>query len=315
MAGITDAPFRALCHRFGAHFGPTEMLTSDTRLWRSAKSRSRLAWFTGESPRAVQLAGSEPAALAEAARLAVAAGAERVDLNLGCPAKKVCNRAAGSALLADLPRVKTIFEAVVDAVPVPVTVKTRTGPDDTTPTALALAELAEAAGIRAIALHGRTRAARFTGIAEHLTAAQLVRATRLPVYVNGDITSAQTARQALAATGAAGVMIGRGALGNPWLFREVAAALSGLPQPAPPSPTEVIDILLEHIGALGVHYGPEHGARLARKHISWYAERHLQPEAAKTLRQAGNSLHTTRDQCRQLSALWARLQPSEEDAA
>jgi tRNA-dihydrouridine synthase B len=218
----------------------------------------------------VQIAGGDPAMMADAARRNVDAGAEIIDINMGCPAKKVCNKEAGSALLRDESLVAAILEATARAVDVPVTLKIRTGWSPADRNGVRVARIAEAAGIRALAVHGRTRACRFDGAAEYATIAAIKRAVRIPVIANGDIDSAHKARAVLEATGADGVMIGRAAQGRPWIFREIAAALAGEPLPPAPGAAEVRDIMLAHLRDLYDFYGPAAGVRIARKHIGWY---------------------------------------------
>ena len=273
MAGVTDRPFRELCKSMGATFAPSEMVTSDTRLWDTDKSRRRMD-HTGEpEPRVVQIAGADPDMMANAARLNVERGAQIIDINLGCPAKKVCKRRAGSYLLKDEDLVRAILEETVDAVDVPVTLKTRTGWSRDRRNGVAVAKLAESAGIAAIAVHGRTREDRFGGEAEYDTIAQIKREVSMPVWVNGDIDSKRKARQVLDLTGADGVMIGRAAQGRPWIFREIAHHLNASPQKTESSETdifEVRDILRVHLQNLYAFYGEYTGVRVARKHLGWY---------------------------------------------
>jgi tRNA-dihydrouridine synthase B len=270
MAGVTDLPFRRLCRRLGAALAPGEMLSADARLWDTDKSRRRRDHSGEPGPRVVQIAGGDPAMMADAARRNVDAGAEIIDINMGCPAKKVCNKEAGSALLRDESLVAAILEATARAVDVPVTLKIRTGWSPADRNGVRVARIAEAAGIRALAVHGRTRACRFDGAAEYATIAAIKRAVRIPVIANGDIDSAHKARAVLEATGADGVMIGRAAQGRPWIFREIAAALAGEPLPPAPGAAEVRDIMLAHLRDLYDFYGPAAGVRIARKHIGWY---------------------------------------------
>ncbi|HWP94737.1 MAG TPA: tRNA dihydrouridine synthase DusB [Gammaproteobacteria bacterium] len=272
MAGVTDRPFRLLCRKLEAGLTVSEMLTADTRLWHSAKSRLRMD-HTGEpEPRSVQIAGADPAMMADAARSAVAQGAQIVDINMGCPAKKVCNRLAGSALLRDEPLVARILEAVVRAVEVPVTLKIRTGWDREQKNGVRIARLAEEAGIQAIAVHGRTRADGFGGAAEYDTIRAIKQSVRIPVIANGDITGPEKAREVLRATGADAVMIGRAAQGRPWIFREIVHFLAtGSHLPAPDE-REVCDTLLAHLENLYSLYGEYMGVRVARKHIGWYCK-------------------------------------------
>jgi len=270
MAGVTDLPFRRLCRELGAALAPGEMLSADARLWDTDESRRRRDHSGEPGPRVVQIAGGEPGMMADAARRNADAGAEIIDINMGCPAKKVCNREAGSALLRDEALVAAILEATVRAVDVPVTLKIRTGWSPAARNGVRVAKIAEDAGIRALAVHGRTRACRFDGAAEYDTIAAIKCAVRLPVFANGDIDSAHKARAVLEATGADGVMIGRAAQGRPWIFREIEAALAGEPLPPAPGPAQVRDIMLAHLRDLYDFYGPVAGVRIARKHIGWY---------------------------------------------
>jgi tRNA-dihydrouridine synthase B len=272
MAGVTDKPFRLLCKRLGAGYAVSEMTTSDPRLWRTAKSVRRLDHAGEPAPVGVQIAGSDPAALADAARHAVDHGAEIVDINMGCPAKKVCNAWAGSALLRDEVLVGRILDAVVAAVPVPVTLKIRTGFSHDSKNGLRVARIAEAAGIQALAVHGRTRDMLYTGEAEYETIAAIKQAIGIPVIANGDVTSPRKARAVLAATGADALMIGRAAQGRPWIFREIAHYLNTGESAPTPSLGFVRATLLEHVRALHEFYGEGSGVRIARKHLKWYAQ-------------------------------------------
>jgi tRNA-dihydrouridine synthase B len=271
MAGVTDKPFRLLCKRLGAGYAVSEMTTSDSRLWRTRKSLLRLDHAGEPAPVGVQIAGSSPDALAAAARHAVDHGAEIVDINMGCPAKKVCNAWAGSALLQDEELVARILESVVRAVTVPVTLKVRTGFHREHRNGVRVARLAEDAGIQALAVHGRTRDMLYTGEAEYETIAAIKQAVRIPVIANGDIRSPQKAREVLAVTGADALMIGRAAQGRPWIFREIAHYLRTGELLPPPGIVVVRDTLLEHVRALHAFYGEAAGVRIARKHLKWYA--------------------------------------------
>ncbi len=272
MAGVTDKPFRLLCRRLGAGYAVSEMTTSDPRLWRTRKSAHRLDHDGEPSPVGVQIAGADPLALAAAARHAVDHGAEIVDINMGCPAKKVCSAWAGSALLKDEALVGRIVAAVVAAVAVPVTLKIRTGWDRAHVNGVRVARIAEDAGICALAVHGRTRDMLYAGEAEYETIAAIKQAVRIPVVANGDVASPQKARDVLAATGADALMIGRAAQGRPWIFREIAHFLvTGAVHP-PPTIAAVRDTLLEHVSALHAFYGDVAGVRIARKHLKWYAK-------------------------------------------
>ena len=272
MAGVTDKPFRLLCRRLGAGHAVSEMTTADPRLWKTAKSRHRMDHCGEPAPVGVQIAGAEPELLADAARFNVDRGAEIIDINMGCPAKKVCRSWAGSALLQDEALVARILSAVVAAVPVPVTVKIRIGWHRDHKNGVAVARIAEDCGIAAIAVHGRTRDMHYTGEAEYTTIAAIKQAVRMPVIANGDIDSPRKAAAVLAATGADGLMIGRAAQGRPWLFREIAEFLaSGRLLPEPPL-AEVGALLAEHVHALHEFYGEAVGVRIARKHLGWYAK-------------------------------------------
>ncbi len=269
MAGITDRPFRRLARRFGAGLAVSEMVSAKPELRDSRKTRLRLDHAGEPRPISVQIAGADPALLAEAARLNVDLGADLIDINMGCPAKKVCNAQAGSALLADEALVARILESVVAAVRVPVTLKIRTGPSPERRNAVRIARIAESAGVQLLAVHGRTRACRFEGTAEYETIAALKAAVRIPVIANGDIRTPEDARRVLALTGADGVMIGRAAHGRPWLFGAVAGYLARGERVAPPAPREIGRVLIEHLDGLYDLYGHEQGARVARKHIGW----------------------------------------------
>lgn len=272
MAGVTDAPFRKLCTKLGASLAVSEMLTSDTRLWRSRKSSTRLAYGGESGPRSVQIAGASPSLLADAARAAVDHGAQIIDINMGCPAKKVCNVAAGSALMRDEELVRAILDAVVGAVSVPVTLKIRTGWSPEHRNAVSIACIAERAGIAALAVHGRTRACAFKGHAEYDTIAKVKQAVTIPVVANGDIVTPKDAARVLSATGADAVMIGRAAQGNPWVFREIDAYLTTGRMVAPPSRSELHNVLGTHLAGLYQHYDEYLGVRIARKHLSWYCK-------------------------------------------
>ncbi|HET7757256.1 MAG TPA: tRNA dihydrouridine synthase DusB [Steroidobacteraceae bacterium] len=282
MAGVTDRPFRILCRRLGAGLAASEMLTSDTRLWTTSKSRHRMNHEGEPEPRVVQLAGADPAALAEAARLNVALGAQIIDLNMGCPAKKVCGRLCGSALLTDEPLVARILEAVVNAVDVPVTLKIRTGWDPAHRNGVNIACIAEACGCAALAVHGRTRADFYQGTAEYHTIRAIKARVRIPVFANGDITAPKKAREVLDFTGADGVMIGRASHGAPWIFGAVNAELHGGFATRTLLRAELRDIILAHLESVYLFYGEDSGVRIARKHLGWYCEQLLgEPEQAR----------------------------------
>ncbi|WP_025732897.1 tRNA dihydrouridine synthase DusB [Carnimonas nigrificans] len=270
MAGVTDRPFRKLCKALGAGITVSEMLTSDRRLWHTPKSRLRLDHRGESGPRVVQIAGGDADMLADAARANAEHGADIIDINMGCPAKKVCNKAAGSALLRDEALVGEILDAVVKAVSVPVTLKIRTGWSSDSRNGVRIAQLAESLGIKALAVHGRTREQKFVGEAEYDTIRAIKEAVTIPVIANGDIDSPAKAAQVLAYTGADGLMIGRAAQGNPWIFREIQHYLSSGEQLAPPSHEERLTTMRHHLNALHEHYGDFMGVRVARKHVGWY---------------------------------------------
>jgi tRNA-dihydrouridine synthase B len=272
MAGVTDKPFRLLCKRMGAGLAVSEMTTADPRLWNTTKSLRRMDHDGEPEPVSVQIAGYDPGMLAEAAKYNADNGAQIVDINMGCPAKKVCNVWSGSALLQDEPLVARILAAVVKAVDIPVTLKIRTGWDRDHRNALTIARIAEDAGIAALAVHGRTRADKYEGNAEYATIAAVKASVRIPVMANGDVVTPEKAHEVLAATGADAIMVGRGAQGRPWIFREIAHFLETGRHLAEPTPTEVRDILCGHLDHLYAFYGEKMGVRIARKHLGWYAK-------------------------------------------
>ncbi|WP_415893656.1 tRNA dihydrouridine synthase DusB [Neptuniibacter sp. PT8_73] len=293
MAGVTDQPFRQLCKRMGAGLVVSEMVTSDTRLWKSRKSAFRLNHSGEAEPRSVQIAGGDPEMMAHAAAMNVERGAQIIDINMGCPAKKVCNKAAGSALLKDEPLVKDILNAVVKAVDVPVTLKIRTGWDQDNRNGLTVAKIAEDAGIQALAVHGRTRRCGYKGTAEYDTIASIADAISIPVFANGDITSPEKAEWVLKHTGCSAVMIGRAAQGQPWLFREIDHYLRTGTILPPPSLVEIREILLAHLQELHSFYGDYMGVRIARKHVGWYLQN--QPNGS-SFRKQFNIIETAADQ-------------------
>ncbi|HMA30777.1 MAG TPA: tRNA dihydrouridine synthase DusB [Casimicrobiaceae bacterium] len=270
MAGVTDRPFRMLCKRLGAGYAVSEMVAANPRLWGTDKSRRRTDHEGEVAPIAVQIAGADPALLADAARYNVDRGAQIIDINMGCPAKKVCNAAAGSALLANEPLVAAILAAVVRAVDVPVTLKIRTGPSPRARNALAIARIAEDSGIAALAVHGRTRACLFNGPVEFDTVREIKRSVGIPVIANGDIDTPRRAREVLAYTGADGLMIGRAAQGRPWIFREIAHYLGTGRLLPPPAVGEVHALIRDHLADHYAFYGEVQGVRIARKHLHWY---------------------------------------------
>jgi tRNA-dihydrouridine synthase B len=272
MAGVTDRPFRILARRYGAGLAVSEMVSARPELRGSRKSLLRLDHAGEPAPVAVQIAGADPALMAEAARTNVQRGAQIIDINMGCPAKKVCNVQAGSALLENESLVARILEAVVAAVHVPVTLKIRTGPTPERRNAVRVARIAEGAGVRLLAVHGRTRACGFAGHAEYDTIAAVKQSVRIPVIANGDIGTPAEARTVLARTGADGLMIGRAAFGRPWIFREIEHYLATGAELAPPAPAEIEAVVREHLDGLYALYGEEQGLRVARKHLGWYAQ-------------------------------------------
>lgn len=270
MAGVSDLPFRRLCAEFGAGLVVSEMISCNPRLRNSTKTQLRSQHDDEIAPRSVQIAGSDPLEMAAAAQYNVASGAQIIDINMGCPAKKVCRKAAGSALLADEALVQSILVAVTAAVDVPVTLKIRTGTSPDSRNGATIARIAEDAGVAALAVHGRTRACKFAGQAEYDTIADIVATTAIPVFANGDINSAEMAAAVIAHTGAAGVMIGRAAQGRPWLCGQIAAHLETGITPASPTTEQQLGILHRHITQLHQFYGDFMGVRIARKHVSWY---------------------------------------------
>jgi tRNA-dihydrouridine synthase B len=272
MAGVTDRPFRQLCKRFGAGMAVSEMVASNSLLWGSEKTRRRANHQGEPDPISVQIAGADAQMMAEAARYNVGEGAQIIDINMGCPAKKVCNVMAGSALLKDELLVGRILEAVVGAVDVPVTLKFRTGWDRHNKNAVTVARIAAESGIQLLSIHGRTRACGYTGHAEYDTIAEVKSATRLPVVANGDITTPQQAKYVLDYTKADGIMIGRAAQGRPWIFREIEYYLKTGVHLPPPLVTEIHQVLIAHLYDLYAFYGADTGVKIARKHISWYTK-------------------------------------------
>ncbi|AOJ61644.1 tRNA-dihydrouridine synthase B [Burkholderia ubonensis] len=306
MAGVTDRPFRQLCKRLGAGYAVSEMVASNAQLWKSAKTMRRANHEGEVEPIAVQIAGADPAMMAEAARYNVDNGAQIIDINMGCPAKKVCNVAAGSALLQNEPLVKQIVEAVVGAVgtgpdAVPVTLKIRTGWDREHKNAITVARLAEAAGISMLTVHGRTRADLYRGEAEYETIAAVKATVGIPVVANGDITSPQKAKAVLDATGADALMIGRAAQGRPWLFREIDHFLQTGELLPPPLIDEIQQVMNEHLEDHYAFYGEFTGVRTARKHIGWYT-RGL--SGANGFRHRMNTLDSTREQLAAVNAFF-----------
>ena len=300
MAGVTDLPFRRLCAEMGAGLVVSEMISSNPRLRDSRKTAWRSVHDSEVEPRSVQIAGSEPLELAASAQYNASQGAQIIDINMGCPAKKVCKKSAGSALLADEALVKDILHTVVDSVDVPVTLKIRTGASPNARNAITIARIAEDAGIAALAVHGRTRACKFEGEAEYDTIAAIAAATDFPVFANGDIDSPEKAALVMERTGAAGVMIGRAAQGKPWLCGQIAAHLAG-EAVVEVAPKEQLAILQRHLLALHSFYGEFMGVRIARKHVGWYLQG--QPDY-RSRRTAFNRLQTPTEQLQQITQLF-----------
>ncbi|HFG2105689.1 tRNA dihydrouridine synthase DusB [Vibrio cholerae] len=293
MAGVTDRPFRELCLRYGAGMAVSEMMSCNPALWKTAKSQNRMVHEGESGIRSVQIAGSDPQLMAEAAQFSVENGAQIIDINMGCPAKKVNKKLAGSALLRYPDVIEDILKAVVNAVNVPVTLKTRTGWDTDNKNCLSIAQLAEDCGIQALALHGRTRACMYKGEAEYDSIKAVKAAVRIPVIANGDIDSPEKARYVLEYTGADALMIGRPAQGRPWIFQEIQHFLEhGTTMPELPI-SEVKDIMLGHVTALHQFYGEYLGPRIARKHVSWYLQEH---EQASAFRRTFNAIETADQQ-------------------
>ena len=272
MAGVTDRPFRQLCKQLGAGMTVSEMVSSDVRLLNTRKTQRRLNHEGEPEPRVVQIAGADPTMMADAARLNVDRGAQILDINMGCPAKKVCNKMAGAALLKEPTRVGRILDAVVNAAGVPVTLKIRTGVDPDHRNGVEIARIAEMAGVQSLAVHGRTRACGYRGNAEYETIRQIKNTVKIPVVANGDIDSPVKAKKVLAITGADAIMIGRAAQGRPWLFREIHHYLSTAKLLKEPTKAEIHNIMLGHLENLYVFYGELMGVRIARKHIAWYLQ-------------------------------------------
>lgn len=305
MAGVTDRPFRMLCKKMGAGLAVSEMVTSNSLLYGSAKTLRRANHQGEVEPISVQIAGSDPKMMAEAAKHNVDNGAQIIDINMGCPAKKICNVMAGSALLKDEPLVSQILKAVVGAVDVPVTLKIRTGWDKQNRNAVQIAKMAEDIGVQALAMHGRTRACLYMGDAEYDTIATVKQAIKIPLIANGDITTPEKARFVLDYTGADAVMIGRAAQGRPWIFREIEHYLATGTHMLPPTVQEIHQVMLEHIHDLYDFYGDLSGMRVARKHISWYTKG-LKDSA--NFRHQMNQLQTIEEQLASIDAFFAMLE-------
>lgn len=304
MAGITDQPFRQLCCQLGAGLAVSEMISSNPKVWHTDKSLRRMVHSDEAGIRAVQIAGSDPQDLAHAARVNVENGAQIIDINMGCPAKKVNKKLAGSALLKEPRLVADIVSATVAAVDVPVTLKIRTGWCENTRNGVEIAKIAEANGIQSLAVHGRTRSDFFKGNAEYDTIKAIKQAVSIPVVANGDITSAKKASEVLNYTGADAIMIGRAAQGRPWIFREINHYLATGTELSPPSIEEVRSILTAHVFELHKFYGEFTGVRFARKHVSWYMQAHDQE---KTFRSKFNALETPSEQLDALNLYFDNL--------
>ncbi|KAA8983584.1 MULTISPECIES: tRNA dihydrouridine synthase DusB [Gammaproteobacteria] len=308
MAGVTDRPFRLLCRRMGAGLAISEMVTADASLWSSRKSRQRMDHDGESEPIAVQIAGGDAPMLAEAARFNVANGARIIDINMGCPAKKVCNKAAGSALMRDEALVREILESVAAAVDVPVTLKMRTGWDRDNKNAVTIARMAEDAGIAALAVHGRTRADAYKGEAEYGTIAQVKQAVDIPVFANGDVDTPRKAAQVLRETGTDGLFIGRAAQGRPWLFRQINHYLATGEELPDPGAEEIRNILMGHVEALHAFYGEYIGLRVARKHVGWYLQAR---DPDKTFRRHFNRIEDAGAQLQLLDHYFQGIQTEE----
>ncbi|MCG9683997.1 tRNA dihydrouridine synthase DusB [Vibrio sp. Isolate23] len=299
MAGVTDRPFRELCLRYGAGMAVSEMMSSNPKLWKTSKSKQRMVHEGESGIRSVQIAGADPQLMADAAQFSVENGAQIIDINMGCPAKKVNKKLAGSALLRFPDIIEGILKAVVNAVDVPVTLKTRTGWDPDNKNCVQIAKLAEDCGIQALALHGRTKACMYKGEAEYDSIRAVKQAISIPIIANGDIDSPEKAKRVLEYTGADALMIGRPAQGRPWIFQEIQHFLeNGTTMPDLPS-TEVKDILLGHVNALHDFYGEYLGPRIARKHVGWYLKEH---EQASEFRRTFNAIETAELQLEALEA-------------
>ena len=309
MAGVTDRPFRQLCRRLGAGLVVSEMLSSNPRVWNTAKSMQRMD-HSGESGiRSVQIAGADPDLMAEAAKFNVANGAQIIDINMGCPAKKVNKKLAGSALLQYPDLVESIVRSVVDAVSVPVTLKIRTGWDTDNRNGVEIARIAQENGIQSLAVHGRTRACMYKGFAEYDTIRSIKQVVSIPVVANGDITSPEKAREVLEYTEADALMIGRGAQGNPWIFREVSHYLNTGELLAPPSLMEQHSVLKEHVTAVHAFYGEENGVRIARKHVGWYLMEH---DKDRQFRKVFNALESAEEQLQAIDHYFNNVLPDGE---
>lgn len=304
MAGVTDRPFRQLCKKMGAGLVVSEMLSSNPKVWNTVKSQLRMNHEGESGVRSVQIAGSEPHLMAQAARFNVENGAQIIDINMGCPAKKVNKKLAGSALLQQPELVESIVKAVVDAVQVPVTLKIRTGWDTDNRNGVQIAQIAEANGIQSLAVHGRTRACMYKGNAEYDTIKKIKETISIPVIANGDILSVDDAKDVLRYTGADGIMIGRGAQGNPWIFRQISYFLSTGEYLSEPSIAEKLEVLTQHVQNVQQFYGDTMGVRIARKHVGWYVDKY---DSDKRFRRAFNAIEDGENQIEALIAYFSSL--------
>lgn len=312
MAGVTDRPFRQLCRQYGAGLAVSEMVIADPSFWKTRKSKHRLDHEGEDAPISVQIAGGDAEMLALAAKLNADQGAQIIDINMGCPAKKVCNKAAGSALMKDEALVKQILNAVVNAVDIPVTLKIRTGWDQSNKNAETIARMAEDAGIQALAVHGRTRACAYKGDAEYDTIRKVKQSVTIPVFANGDITSPEKAEHVLNYTGADGLLIGRAAQGKPWIFEEIAHFLANGTHLPPRSPEQQKIIMMRHVSELHTFYGDVMGVRIARKHVAWYCQ--TRPDG-KAFRKIFNTIESTNEQLTAISSYFEQSTIQGEEAA
>ncbi len=309
MAGVTDRPFRQLCKKMGAGLVVSEMLSSNPKVWNTVKSQLRMNHEGESGVRSVQIAGSEPHLMAQAAQFNVENGAQIIDINMGCPAKKVNKKLAGSALLQQPALVESIVKAVVEAVQVPVTLKIRTGWDTDNRNGVQIAQIAEANGIQSLAVHGRTRACMYKGNAEYDTIKKIKETIGIPVIANGDILSVDDAKEVLRYTGADGIMIGRGAQGNPWIFRQINYFLSTGEYLPEPSIAEKLEVLTQHIQNVQQFYGDTMGVRIARKHVGWYVDKY---DSDKRFRRAFNAIEDGENQIEALIAYFSSLSESDD---
>ncbi|MDF1642580.1 MAG: tRNA dihydrouridine synthase DusB [Pseudomonadales bacterium] len=323
MAGITDRPFRQLVMKMGAGLATSEMITSKVELWNSRKTQQRLLLPDDNEPRSIQIVGNDPELMAQAAKLNAQQGAQIIDINMGCPAKKVCKKAAGSALMRDEKLIAEILDAVVKAVNIPVTLKTRTGWTEDKKNALSIAKIAEDCGIQAIAIHGRTGASRFTGTAEYDTVAEVKSKINIPVFANGDITTPKQAKVVLEYTGCDAIMVGRGSQGQPWLLGEISYFLKTGQLKKELSVLEKGKIAQNHIRQIHDHYGERIGVRIARKHLAWYAEKALASVAdfeqskqnSHSFVQSFHTLTTADDQNKFIENIIKNIEPPKGAAA